>query len=78
MKLAVDITTYLCARSDNPHPTNPPISHSAITYRDGRVDRDDIPLLDKQLPRLVAELADLGFRYRAACSQLGDRPIAKK
>ena len=82
MKLAVDIAAYLRARKldgaqtqANPSPT-PDSLEIAYCYR--RIDRDDVPLLDEQLPRLVAELADFVFGYRSACAQLRDRPAVQK
>jgi hypothetical protein len=82
MELAVDIAAYLRARKldraqtqPNSFP-NPDSLEIAYCYR--RVDRDDIPLLDEQLPRLVAQLADFVFGYRPACAQLRNRPGVQK
>jgi hypothetical protein len=82
MELAVDIAAYLRApkldraqTQPSPFPT-PDSLEIAYCYR--RVDRDDVPLFDEQLPRLVAELADFVFGYRPACAQLRDRPAVQK
>ena len=87
VKLAVDIATYLpqvrslsLSLSQPPPPGATPPNTSAqdqtkIAYCYRRVDRDHVPLLDEQLPRLVAQLADFGLGYRSARAQLGDGPV---
>lgn len=79
VKLAVDVAAYLPHARKIRTPSGSALSRShsrtsRIAYCYRRIDRDHIPLLDEQLPRLVAELADLGFGYRAARAQLGDGP----
>ena len=45
---------------------------NTATYCHGRVHADNIALLDQQLARLVAQLADLVLRYGATGAQLLD------
>ena len=79
VKLAVDVAAYLAGThtSQTPSPNRDPPNLPRwimATYCYRRVNRDDVPLLDEQLPGLVTELANFGLGYRSACSQLGDRP----
>ena len=43
-------------------------------YCDRCIDLDDVGFFDQQLACFVAYLADLGFGYYLACSELGNGP----
>lgn len=86
MELAVYVTTYLGKRvsrrrldvaharvSLSPHPP-----FSGTPYRDRCRDCDDIALLYEKLAGFVADLADLGFGYRATGAQLRNGPAVGK
>lgn len=70
VELPVNVTAYLRTASQ-PLVSFLPVKHSSlVTYRHRRIHSHHVSLLDKQLPRLVAKFAHLGFGYRATSSKL--------
>ena len=63
MELTVDVTAYLATYQLRFHRE---IESRSVTHRHWRRDCHDITLLDQELSRLVAYLADLGFGDRLA------------
>ena len=71
MELPMDIAAYLFFAHQHVFDVLEGLdAANAYCYR--RCHRNDVALLDQELPRLVADFANLGLGDRATCPQLSD------